>query len=145
MSKGNTFENELLAHIFTNAAITNIGDAGGLLPSATAGSLYYALHTADPGEGGDQTTNECTYTGYARQGKARNGTNFSISGNTVNPGAEVEFAVATAGSETATHFSIGVAASGASKILYSGIVTPNIVITTGVIPRLTTATAITED
>lgn len=145
MSKGNTFENELLLHIFNNSAVALIGDASGLQPSAAAGTLYYGLHTADPGEGGDQTTNECAYTSYARQGKTRNGTNFVVSANSVSPGADVEFPVATGGSETATHFSIGTASSGAGKILYSGAISPNIVIVTGVIPRLTTATAITED
>lgn len=145
MSKGNTFENEHLLHVFNNASLPLVGDASGLQPSAAAGSLYYALHTADPGEAGNQTTNECTYTGYGRVGKARNGTNFVVTNNTVNPGADVEFAVATAGSETATHWSIGTASTGTGKILYSGAISPNIVIQTGVIPRLTTATAITED
>lgn len=30
------------------------------------GNVYVSLHTADPGEGGDQTTNEVSYTSYAR-------------------------------------------------------------------------------
>jgi len=36
MSKGNTFENELLLHIFQNADIADIGDAGGLQNSVAA-------------------------------------------------------------------------------------------------------------
>lgn len=66
MSMSNAFETSLLDHIFNNAAVANIGDAGGLQPSATAGSLYLSLHTGDPGEAGDQTTNETAYTNYAR-------------------------------------------------------------------------------
>ncbi len=62
MSKSNTFENDLLALIFNNTDIADIGDAGGLQNSAAAGSLYVALHTSDPGEAGNATTNETAYT-----------------------------------------------------------------------------------
>lgn len=51
-----------LAHFFTNVAWVNVGNAGGLLPSSVAGSLYLSLHTASPGEGGTQATNEISYT-----------------------------------------------------------------------------------
>ena len=52
MSKSNTFENDLLQLLFNNVDIADIGDAAGIQNSATAGSLYLALHTADPGEAG---------------------------------------------------------------------------------------------
>ena len=60
MSKSNTFENDILQLVLNNVDIADIGDAAGLQNSATAGSLYIALHTADPGETGTATTNECT-------------------------------------------------------------------------------------
>jgi hypothetical protein len=145
MSKANTFENELLAHIFTNADVALIGDATGLRGSTTAGSLYFALHTADPGEAGSQTTSEAAYTSYARVAVARSGAGFTVTANSVSPAANVDFPAATGGSETETHFSIGTAASGAGKVLYKGPVSPNIVVSSGVTPRLTPATAITED
>jgi len=53
---------DFLELLFTNLDWANIGDAGGLLQSATAGSLYLSLHTSSPGTGGDQTTNEISYT-----------------------------------------------------------------------------------
>lgn len=145
MSKGNTFESELLSHIFTNADIANIGDATGLRGSSAAGSLHFALHTADPGEAGDQTTNEVAYTSYARVALGRSGSNFTVSGNQVTLAANLDFPACTGGTATATHFSIGTAASGTGKILYKGTVTPNISISNGVTPRLTTGTTITED
>jgi hypothetical protein len=120
MSKGNTFENELLLHIFQNADIANIGDAAGLQNSATAGSLYVALHTADPGEGGDQTTSEANYTGYARVAVARSAGGWTVTNNLVENTAAVTFPACTGGSNTITHWSVGVASSGASKILYKG-------------------------
>ena len=83
MSKSNTFENELLLHIFNNSAIALIGDASGLQPSATAGSLYVALHTGDPGEAGTAATSECAYTSYARVAVARSGAGWTVAGNAV--------------------------------------------------------------
>lgn len=120
MSKGNTFENELLLHLFQNANIANIGDATGLRSSTGAGSLYVALHTADPGEAGDQTTSEATYGSYARVAVARTAGGWTVTGNLVQNAAAVTFPICTSGSNNVTHWSIGVAASGASKILYKG-------------------------
>lgn len=111
-----------------------------------AGELFFALHTADPGEAGTQTTSEVAYTGYARRGVARSG-GFTITGNSVSPAANVDFPACQAGSETvtATHFSIGVASTGAGVVLCSGPVFPAIRIAAGVTPRLTTYATITED
>lgn len=145
MSKSNSLENSLLLLLFNNSNIANIGDATGLRGSSTAGSLYLSLHTADPGEAGSQTTSECTYGPYARVALARSGVGFTVTANSVSPAANVDFPSATSGSETATHWGVGTASSGAGVLLYSGAISPNIVISTGVQPRLTTATAVTED
>ncbi len=143
MSKSNAFENDLLKLIFNATAIANIADNAAASPLT---NLYWALHTADPGEAGDQSTSEATYTSYARVAVARTtgGMTASSAGST-SPVANVDFPMATGGSNTITHFSIGVASSGATKILYSGTVTPNITVTSGVTPRLTTASTVTED
>jgi hypothetical protein len=131
--------------MFNNTNIANVGDATGLRGSSTAGSLYVSLHTADPGEAGDQTTSEATYTSYARVAIARSGAGFTVTSNSVSPASNVDFPAGTGGSGTVTHFGIGTASSGAGVLLYKGTVTPNIVTGNGVTPRLTTATAITED
>jgi len=146
MSKGNTFENEFLEHVFNNADIPLIGDAAGLRGSSTAGSLYVALHTADPTETGTQTSFECAYTGYAREAITRAGGGFVVTGNSVSPAANVDFGEKTAGGdETATYFTIGTASSGAGKVLYRGTLTPNISIVNGTIPRIKSTSTITED
>ncbi len=145
MSKSDAFESALLALIFQNTNIANVGDATGLRGAAAAGQLFVALHTADPGEAGTQTTNEVAYTGYARVGLARSSGGFTITGNSVSPAANVNFPICTAGSATATHFSIGVASTGAGVVLYKGAISPAIAIAAGVTPQLTTATVITED
>ncbi len=146
MSKSNTFENELLLLLFNNTDIANIGDAAGLQNSAAAGSLYLVLHTADPGEAGTATTSEIAYTGYARQAVARSSAGFTVSGASVTLAANVDFPEMTGGAGgTVTFFSVVKEVSGASVILYSGAVSPSIVVASGVTPRLKAATSITED
>ncbi len=144
--KGDTFENEWLEHIFNNAAIPLIGDAAGLLASLGDGDLFVSLHTSDPGEAGIQTTNEIAYTGYARIAVARDGTGWTVTASSVVPQADIDFGEMTGGAGgTVTHFVIGTATSGAGKILYFGLVTPNIVVTSGVTPRLDATSNVTED
>jgi outer membrane lipoprotein SlyB len=142
MSKGNTFENDLLKLIFNADAIANICDNASSSPLT---NLYLSLHTADPGEAGDQTTSEVAYTSYERKAVARSSAGFTVSTNSVVLAANQDFVAGTGGSGTASHFAVGTAASGAGKILYKGTVTPNIVCGNGVTPRLTTGTTITED
>ncbi len=135
MSKSNTFENDLMLLVFNNTNAADIGDATGLRGSSTAGSLYVALHTADPGEAGNQTTNECAYTSYARVAVARSGSGWTVSGNAVTNAALIQFPQCTGGSETATHFSIGVAASSTGKILYKGALSASLAISSGIQPQ----------
>lgn len=144
MSKTNSWENGILELLFKNTNFALVGDATGLRGSSTAGSLYFSLHTADPGETGDQTTNEITYTDYARVAVARSGAGFTVTADSVSPAANVSFPIGSGGSGTATHFGIGTASSGAGVLLYKGAITPNIVTGSGITPILTTATAITE-
>lgn len=81
---------------------------------------YLALHTADPGVGGSQTTNEATYTSYARVSVvASTGFSAASGGISTNTGL-LQFPKCTGGSNTLTHLSIGTAASGAGQIIYSG-------------------------
>lgn len=152
MSKSDSFENSFLQLIFNNQNIANIGDATGVRASTTAGQLFVSLHTSDPGEAGNQGTNEITtgaYQNYVRVGvnRATGAGGFTVTGNSVSPASNIDFATAGAGSTGAvvTHFGIGTSSSGAGVLLYKGTVSPNISISNGVSARLTTASAITED
>lgn len=147
MSKSNTFESELLALIFNNTDIADIGDAGGLQNSATAGSLYVALHTADPGEAGNATTNETAYTDYARVAVARSGAGWTVSGNTVTNFAQITFPQCGVTGATITHASITTAASGASKILYKGALSSSLAVANQITPFFAAGTglSVTED
>lgn len=142
MSKGNTYENDLLKLIFQATAIANIADNAAASPLT---NLYVSLHTADPAEAGDQTTNETTYTSYARQAVARTSGGWTVTANSVSPVANIVFPTSTGGTPTITHFGVGTLVTGAGKLLYSGTVTPNIVVSTSVNQTLTTGSTITED
>lgn len=137
MPASNSFQSDLLNLLFCNTNIANLGDATGVRGSSTAGNLYVAIHTADPTAAGNQTSNECNYTGYARVAIARSGSTFTVSGSSptqVVNAALVAFATCTAGSNTAAYFSIGFASSGASEILASGPLGTPLAISTGVAP-----------
>lgn len=142
MSKANVFENDLMKLIFQATAIANIADNAASSPLT---ALSVGLHTADPGEAGSETTSEAAYGSYARASVARTSGGWTVTNNSVSPVANIDFPAATSGSETETYFHVGTAASSTGKILYSGTISPTIAVSSGVTPRLTTATAITED
>jgi hypothetical protein len=142
MSKSNAFETDLLNLIFNATAIANLADNAGTSPLT---NLFVSLHTADPGEAGNQSTNETAYTSYARVSVARTAGGWTITGNSVSPVAAIDFPECTGGTSTITHFAVGTASTGTGKILYSGTVTPSISVASNVTPRLTTASTITEE
>lgn len=143
MSKGNTLEDDLLKLIFNATAIANIADNAATGPLT---DLFISLHTADPGEAGTQATSETAYTGYARVTVSRTTGGWTVTAGSVSPVANIDFGEATAAPGGAiTHFGVGVASSGATKLLYSGTVTPNITMAVGVIPRIKSTSTITED
>lgn len=142
MSKSNAFENSLLKLIFNATAIANLADNAATSPLT---NLYVSLHTADPGEAGDQSTSEATYTGYARVAVLRTTGGWTVTNNSVSPVANIDFPNCTGGTNTITHFGVGTASSGAGVLYYSGSVSPSISVSSGVTPRLTTASTITED
>lgn len=146
MSKSNTFENDLLLLIFNNTDITLIGDAAGIQNSAAAGSLYVSLHTSDPADTGDQTTNETAYTNYARVAVARSGAGWTVTANAVANAALVQFPQCGVTGATLTHFGVGTDSSGAGKLLYSGALSASLAVSSGIQPQFAAGDLdITED
>lgn len=143
MSKSKIFENDLLKLIFNGTAITGIADNASDTPLT---NLYLALHTSDPGENGNQSSNEVSYTGYARVAVSRSAGGWTVTSNSVSPTNAIEFGEMTGGAPgTATHVSIGTHSSTSGKILYRGALTPNVNYNVGVVPRIRTTSTITED
>lgn len=123
MSFGNTTENDLLEKIFKATALS--WDA--------VSNLTVHLHTADPGEGGNSSTNECAYTSYAAVNVSRSGTGFTVTGNSVENAALIQFPQCTGGSETATHFSVTPQSS--TQILIKGSLSASLAISSGIQPQ----------
>lgn len=136
MSMTNVNESAILELLLNNVDMANIGDAGGLRGSSTAGSLYISLHTADPGETGTQTTSECAYTSYARVAVTRSTVSKEwtvTTGSAVNANA-ITFPKATGGSETATYFGIGYASSGTGNLIFRGALSSSLAISNNIQP-----------
>ena len=136
MSKSDTFENDLMKFIFQGTA----------LPAGYAGPYYVALYTADPGEAGTATTNEATYTSYARQSIARTSGGFAVTTNTATNVSQINFPQCTGGTNTLTHFAIVTTASGAGIILYSGTLSSSLAVSNGITPQIAaSAMSVSED
>lgn len=136
MSKSNTFENDLLLKVFQDTdfswdAITD---------------LYLALHDADPGEAGNQQTNEVSYGSYARVAIARSAAGWDVVGNQASNDDLTLFPQASSGSVTVSYVSIGTLASGTGEILYSGALASPLPVVAGIQPLFeANALTVTED
>ena len=135
-------ETNILKLIYNATAWANVAQDNATSPLT---QIANALHTADPGDAGSQSTNEIAYTSYARTNVNRNSGGWTITANSVSPAATISFAAGTGGTGTATHWSTGKTGGGATEFFWRGDVTPNIVCGNGVTPQLTTGSTITID
>lgn len=135
MSMTNAAEQAFLDLLFLNIDWANIGDASGLQNSAAAGSFYISLHTADPGESGDQTTNETAYTGYARVAVNRTAGGWTRASSTISNAAKITFPQCTGGTSTITHFGIGTDSTSTGNLLMKGALTASLAVSNGIQPE----------
>ena len=146
MSKTNVWETGLLDLVFNNDDFLLLGDAGGILGSVAPGDLYVSLHTADPGEAADQTTNEAAYTSYARVSVVRSAAGWTVAADQVTNAALVTWPTCTGAPETETYFGVGTDSGGAGKLLYSGLLTASLDVSNGIEPEAAIgALVVTED
>jgi hypothetical protein len=131
------FENDLAKLFFQAINWANVADDAA---SAPITNWEMSLHSASPGDAGDQTTNEIGYTGYNREPVARTSGGWSVTGGVASLVSNLDFDPGTGGSGTATHMGLGNANTGTGRLQLYGTVTPNIVCGDGVTPRLTTST-----
>jgi len=132
MPKSTTFSNDLALLIFNATAIANIADNAA---SSPATSLYLSLHTATPGIGGSQLTNEAAYTNYARIAVTRNGAGWTVASGAATNAALAQFPQCGASGATLTHVAIGTAASGAGKVLYAGALSASLAVSNLIQPQ----------
>lgn len=141
--KGDTFENDLLKLIFQAIAIANIADNAATAPLT---NLFISLHTASPGEAGNQQTSEATYTSYARVAVLRTSGGWTVATNSATNAAAINFPACTGGSNTITDFAVGTLTSGTGKILYFGTLTASLSVSNGITPSFAIgALTVTED
>lgn len=137
MSKGNTTETDILKVIF----LSNYDPAW-----RTNANVYLALHTADPGEAGDQTSNETSYTNYLRVAITKDAAGFTVSGNSAVNAALIQFAQCGVTGATITHFSLGTLSTGAGQILVSGELNSPLPVANLIVPQFAPGTlTFTED
>lgn len=143
MGKSSAFENDLLKLIFQGTNIANLADNTATDPVT---SLYVSLHSADPA-GGTQSTNEISYTTYARVAVARasGAGGWTITDNSVSPTDNIVFPTPTVlGSGAGNYVGIGLLASGAGELLYSGALTPAITVALGSPPTVLATSTLVE-
>jgi hypothetical protein len=111
----------LLTAVYTGAYATISQNA-----ASPATEFYVSLHTADPGDGGTQSTSEIAYTNYARIGVARTTSGWTVtegSGSTftnaVNA-AQITFAACGATGGTAAFWGLGLSSTGTGTLLAHG-------------------------
>lgn len=131
MSASNTLEGGLLDLLFFGTTFANIAINA---TSSPLTSLYISLHTADPGEAGDQTTSETSYTGYARVAVTRDAAGWTRSNNSVTNDAEITFGQNTSGTPTITHVGLGTDSTGAGRLLISNALDSSLVMQVGATP-----------
>jgi len=136
MSKSNTTENDVL-----DANLRAVDPSW-----RSNASRYIALYTADPGEAGTATTNEATYTNYARVAvTAATGFSAASGGSSSNTG-QITFPQCGASGNTITHVAIVTTASGAGQILYSGALNSSLAVALNITPLFAASgLTITED
>ena len=104
MSFSNHLETEILDHVFGGNAYT------------APGTLYLALHTANPDEDGSGAEVSTSGTAYARQTVA-----FTVSGNTATTSGAVEYSTATANFGTVTHVGVWDASTSGNLLAYAAL------------------------
>ena len=132
MPKSTTTCNKLLALIFNATAWSGIADNTASSPLT---SLFVSLHTADPGIGNAQSTNEITYTNYTRISILRTTAGWTVASNAAINAALAQFVQCGATGGSATHVAIGTALTGAGNVLYAGALSATLAIALNIQPQ----------
>lgn len=147
MSISNTSEAAILDLIFLATAWGNYADNAAALPQT---NIHVGLNYDDPGETGTMSTNEASYSSYARQNVARSGSGWTRTNNSVSPNASIVFPTSGGaepnGGGNLDFFTTGKTGGGAAAYLWSGSVSPALTVNAAsVTPSLSTATTCSLD
>ena len=133
MPKSTATCNSILALIFNATTWADIAENDTTSPAT---NLYLSLHTANPGVGNSQTTNETAYTNYVRIAVVRTTSGWDVpSGGATANAALAQFAQCGVTGATITHVAIGTASSGAGTVLYAGALSSSLAVANGIQPQ----------
>src|SRR5574343_470919 len=138
MSKSNATETDTLNIFF----LKTLASWMGTLATTGDANCTIALHTADPGEGGTQSTNEATYTSYARVNVIRTVAGWTVAGNSASNAALIQFPEATGGTDIITYVSIGI---NSGQIMYSGALTASRTVSNGIQPQFAIGALVAQE
>lgn len=142
MAKSVVTCNNLLKLIFNATPWANMADNAASSPYT---SLFISLHTADPGTGNSQLTNETGYTNYTRIGVVRTSVGWTVASNTAVNAGLVQFPQCGASGATLTYVAIGTSLTGAGNVLYSGPLNSALAVASGIQPQFNaSALTVTE-
>lgn len=132
MPKSTSFANSFLDLILNGVAIADLAENDA---SSPATNLYLSLHTASPGVGGAQTTNETAYTNYVRLAVTRTGGGWTVASAVGENAALLQFAQCGVTGATITHVALGKASAGAGLVLWAGPLNASLVVANLIQPQ----------
>jgi hypothetical protein len=136
-SMTNGFETALATLLFNNTAITDIGDANGLVATGAPGATQLSLHTSALSDTDTlMTATEVAYTGYARPTQVRSAAGWTVTNDTVTNAALIQFGEMSAGGpDTVVHLGLGFIATGSVLRLHQDLTGAGLTISDGVNPQ----------
>jgi hypothetical protein len=131
--------NDVLNYVLRNVSPTWDG----------ATTLYLSLHTGAVGLGGNQQTNEATYTGYARVALTRSssGSFTAAAAGSSSNNSLLQFGLCTGGAlpQTITHVSIGENAAGLGTVIDTAALNSELVVNPNIRPQFETSTLVVQE
>ncbi len=132
MPKSTATCNSIVNLMYRAAAWANVADNAASSPLT---NTYVSLHTASPGTGDDQTTNETTYSSYARQAVARSTGWDAASGGATANAATISFPQCGVTGATLSHVAVGTAASSTGHVWHQGALNSSLAVSSGITPQ----------
>jgi hypothetical protein len=142
MPKSTSTCNSIINLMYRATAWANVADNASSSPFT---NTYVSLHTASPGTGNNQTTNETAYTDYARQAVARSTGWDAASGGATANAATVSFPQCGVTGATLTDVAIGTTLASAGTVWHYGSLNSSLAVSNGITPQFAAgALTITE-
>jgi hypothetical protein len=132
MPKSTSTCNSIINLMYRATAWANVADNASSSPLT---NTYVGLYTASPGTGNNQTTNETSYTDYARQAVARSTGWDAASGGATANAAAITFPQCGVTGATLTDVAIGTTLGSAGTVWHYGALNSPLAVSSGITPQ----------